>query len=193
MNPFIWFLQKELFVIHEYIADNSAVDKGNTALFAKMILRTFHLQKASGPQQFFFNSSIKRRLIMISNEQYTSRKLLRKLLIFPMTILFGSAVIFISGNSQSLPARFNKQQLVVSAKDNRDAFIDDSTYADVTYVNVNGKLATVKQNVFYSINTKNNTAFSHSIAANISYTRANGTVGAIKGLVKYSSSLPNKQ
>jgi hypothetical protein len=63
----------------------------------------------------------------------------------------------------------------------------------VTYVNVNGKLATVKQNVFYSINTKNNTAFSHSIAANISYTRANGTVGAIKGLVKYSSSLPNKQ
>lgn len=77
-NPFFWIVRRELGFIHEFIADQKAVNENGADAFAAMILQ------AAYPRQFhaivnpFFQTSIKRRLLMLTKIQnprlnYTSR------------------------------------------------------------------------------------------------------------------------
>lgn len=96
MNPFYWLMQKELSLVHEFIADEEATDNNDTALFAEMLLQS-HLG-ASFPSviQPFFYSPIKRRLMMLKQTRQTNYAGLRKLLVLPLiagtTLLFSFSI-----------------------------------------------------------------------------------------------------
>lgn len=78
-NPFFWLIRKELYVIHEFLADRKAIEQNNGAAFAEMILQTMnagHLSPLTNP---FFSSQIKRRLKMITTSDKPQFSYLRRI------------------------------------------------------------------------------------------------------------------
>ena len=84
MNPFNWFIQKELQNIHEFIADRDAVGAGEVDAFAKMLLKTYYGNHFLNPSHSFYYSSIKRRIIMLTTSKSPKYAYLRKVAVLPM-------------------------------------------------------------------------------------------------------------
>lgn len=83
-NPCFWLIKSELEMIHEFIADNKAIENADVADFASMLLlATFptHQYKLTNP---FFFSPIKRRLIMLTQNKNPRLSYLRRLIILPL-------------------------------------------------------------------------------------------------------------
>jgi TonB-dependent SusC/RagA subfamily outer membrane receptor len=83
-NPFFWRIRKELQMIHEFIADKKAVQQHDTANFAAMILQASYPHQFSHITNPFFQSSIKRRLLMLTKIQNPSISYLSRILALPL-------------------------------------------------------------------------------------------------------------
>ncbi|MFT3679211.1 MAG: M56/M15 family metallopeptidase [Ferruginibacter sp.] len=102
-NPFYWLIRKELEMIHEFIADEKAVDGGSEASFAAMVL-----QAAYPKQQFtltnpFFYSPIKRRIAMITKNKQSKAGSVTRVLALPLLLFVITAFTLkskFSGNNQ---------------------------------------------------------------------------------------------
>ena len=90
-NPFFWFIRKELNMIHEFIADKKAVEDGDTADFAAMILQATYPQHRFPIANNFFYSPIKRRLIMLTKQNKTKVNYISRLLVLPLAIFVFAA------------------------------------------------------------------------------------------------------
>jgi len=90
VNPFYWLIQRELSMVHEFLADAASIDEGDSETFAQMLLRSVNNGQYLSPSQAFFNSSVQRRLTMISSSQKTGYSFERKYLIIPILILLST-------------------------------------------------------------------------------------------------------
>lgn len=90
MNPFFWLLRKELYMIHEFVADKNAINNQDGAAFAQMILQSIPLQQSGSNSLInpFFSSNIKRRLFMITTSKLATYSYARR--------ISGLALMFIS-------------------------------------------------------------------------------------------------
>jgi N-acetylmuramoyl-L-alanine amidase len=70
INPFFWLIHKELKIIHEFIADKKSVAKHGIDQFAAMILQLVYPHKFNTITSHFFQSSIKRRIQMLTRINY---------------------------------------------------------------------------------------------------------------------------
>lgn len=86
LNPFFWILQKELFMVHEFIADDSAIEGKNAHELAAMLLHVQPGRFDYAPAQPFFYSPIKRRLVMLTTSRQPRYSYLRRLMILPVTV-----------------------------------------------------------------------------------------------------------
>jgi hypothetical protein len=86
MNPFFWIIRRELEVIHEFIADEKAIDEADASALATMLLQTHYQPSILSTGQSFFYSSIKRRIIMLSSSKKVSYSYARRLLILPVAM-----------------------------------------------------------------------------------------------------------
>ena len=86
MNPFMWIIRKELEVIHEFIADEKAVDEADASALAAMLLQTHYQSTVFSIGQSFFYSSIKRRIIMLTSSKKVSYSYARRILTLPLAI-----------------------------------------------------------------------------------------------------------
>lgn len=84
MNPFYWLIQKELYLIHEFIADEKAVEDKDAAAFAAMLLHSHYGKFLFAPAQPFFYSPIKRRLLMLTSSKKPSLSYVRRLMALPL-------------------------------------------------------------------------------------------------------------
>ncbi|HRI20444.1 MAG TPA: M56/M15 family metallopeptidase, partial [Panacibacter sp.] len=84
MNPFYWLIQKELYLIHEFIADEKAVEDKDASAFAAMLLHAQYGKFMFAPAQSFFYSPIKRRLLMLTSSKKTSLNYVRRLMALPL-------------------------------------------------------------------------------------------------------------
>jgi len=66
INPVFWLIRKELKMIHEFIADNKAIENKDRTVLAELIFQTAYPQYSHLISNPFFQSSIKRRLSMLS-------------------------------------------------------------------------------------------------------------------------------
>lgn len=92
-HPIFWIIQKELKVVHEFMADEQAVTDGDPETLAKMLLYTHNNGSYIMPVSQFFSSPIKRRIMMLQTTK--SRKmpsLLAKLVLAPLTA--GALLLF---------------------------------------------------------------------------------------------------
>jgi hypothetical protein len=86
MNPFFWIIRRELEVIHEFIADEKAIDEADASALATMLLQTHYQPSILSTGQSFFYSFIKRRIIMLSSSKKVSYSYARRLLILPVAM-----------------------------------------------------------------------------------------------------------
>jgi beta-lactamase regulating signal transducer with metallopeptidase domain len=87
VNPFFWLIQKELNVVHEFLADAAAVEDGDTGSFALMLLQCHNQGRHLDPKHYFFQSPVLRRLKMIASHGDGSSGLLQKCLVLPLIAL----------------------------------------------------------------------------------------------------------
>jgi len=95
MNPFNWFIQKELNTIHEFIADAACIEQGSKEDLATMLLYAYNEGSYLSPSHAFFSSSLARRLHMIGLLHGTKYPYLRKMLALPV-LLFSIAILGLS-------------------------------------------------------------------------------------------------
>lgn len=99
-NPFFWLIKKELAMIHEFIADSRSVDHNDTNAFAAMILQAAYPGHNSLFTNNFFHSPIKRRLTMITKNNYKAGYISR-MLCLPLFFIVSAAFTFKIVNSAS--------------------------------------------------------------------------------------------
>ena len=93
-NPIFWLLRRELQLIHEFIADKKAVQQHDTAAFAAMILQSAYAEQFSTITNSFFQSSIKRRLLMLTKIQDPRITYASRILALPLIALVVLAFSF---------------------------------------------------------------------------------------------------
>jgi len=87
MNPFFWIIRRELSVVHEFIADAATGMEGDAEGFALMLLHSMNEGRFLEPAQGFFQSPIKRRLVMLSNARVSRFRVLRQTLVLPVIMI----------------------------------------------------------------------------------------------------------
>lgn len=83
-NPFFWLINKEMEMIHEFIADKKAVANGDTSSLAQMLLAAAFPQQQYLLTNPFFFSPIKRRLQMITKNTNPKYSYMRRLIVLPL-------------------------------------------------------------------------------------------------------------
>ncbi len=127
MNPFNWFIQKELQNIHEFIADREAVGAGEVDAFAKMLLQTYYSNHFLNPSHSFYYSSIKRRIIMLTISQSPKYAYLRKVAVLPM-LAFILALFSIQLSAQKpKPKKKAEVQYTITMRPDSTTFSDPKT------------------------------------------------------------------
>lgn len=112
-NPFYWIIQKELNIVHEFIADENAVNNRDTETFAMMVLQTYNNGSYLVPEHHFFSSTIKRRLAMLQNAATPSFAALRRFMVLP--VIAGAILMFSCSFRNGLTSRASpaKKKIVV--------------------------------------------------------------------------------
>jgi N-acetylmuramoyl-L-alanine amidase len=87
VNPFFWLMQKELSMIHEFIADKEALDENDIDAFAQMILQTVYPGQHFSITNNFFNSPLKRRLTMFTKNKNLKVNYASRLLVLPLAAI----------------------------------------------------------------------------------------------------------
>jgi N-acetylmuramoyl-L-alanine amidase len=89
INPFFWLMRKELYMIHEFIADKEALEDSDINAFAEMILQTVYPGQHFSSTNPFFYSPIKRRILMLTKNKNPKVSYISRLLVLPLAgILF---------------------------------------------------------------------------------------------------------
>ncbi|WP_407481398.1 M56 family metallopeptidase [Elizabethkingia meningoseptica] len=106
-NPIFYWIKKELFLIHEYLADKKAVKQNDTKAFAQMLLASnfsgTHLP-ATSP---FLSSNLKKRLQMITKPHYTKFSYARRVMALP--VLFGISFSYLVNAKNKEIAKTNHE------------------------------------------------------------------------------------
>jgi hypothetical protein len=113
MNPFFWVLRRELGVVHEFIADAAAGMEGDAEGFAWMLLESINEGRFLQPEHGFFQSPIKRRLVMLDNQRVSRHRALRMTLVAPVLL---ALMVLVSctkspGTSATDQAKLAKEKL----------------------------------------------------------------------------------
>jgi N-acetylmuramoyl-L-alanine amidase len=111
INPFYWFIQRELSITHEFIADDASVGEGNTEGFALMLLQAQFGNSFSGIINPFFHSPIKRRIMMLQ-QNVTKHAMLRKLAVLP---LMAGVVVLLSFSKAKTHMAERQMTLILDA------------------------------------------------------------------------------
>jgi TonB-dependent SusC/RagA subfamily outer membrane receptor len=122
MNPFYWIIKRELEVIHEFIADEKTIENADPAMLATMLLESQYKGKFLNTGESYFYSSIKRRIIMLTNSKKPSYSYLRRVLILPIT----AGLILLSSFTIN---HFNKS---TSKQNNKLTLLDIISLIDTT-------------------------------------------------------------
>lgn len=86
-NPFIYLFQKEITIVHEYLADAEAVrDTSKEEYFTQLLNATFGTQQLSFISSFFNHSFIKNRIIMLQKSKSKKIAIAKYALIIPMIV-----------------------------------------------------------------------------------------------------------
>jgi hypothetical protein len=148
-NPFYWFVQEELNIVHEFIADSKSIQDGDIRSFAEMLLRSHNEGRYLTPSHSFFNSSIKRRIIMLTTSTNARYSYMRRICALPITLLVIILFSFRVINAQTDP-KLNPNDSVKIEKVEIHPRNDSVVNVMITYVDSNGKQTTLNITAGYS-------------------------------------------
>lgn len=114
LNPFFWIIRKELDMIHEFIADEKAINDGDADSFSAMLLKTVYPQHSFTLTNSFFHSPIKRRLIMFTTSKKINYSYLRRLMILPLLCFVIVFFAFKSKGQNSNNTKVSTHKVVIT-------------------------------------------------------------------------------
>lgn len=124
-NPFFHLIKRESRAIHEFLADQFALNTSNRYAYAELLLMQVLNTRLQLVQPFFHNQ-IKRRIAMIISPQKTSHQYLRKLMVLPVTALL--VILFAFSYKNSVSDNLSLNSKTASAANN--SFFQQSVYTD---------------------------------------------------------------
>lgn len=87
INPFLYLIYREIRTIHEFLADRYAVEGGDRYEYAELLVWHTVYDRPFSLLHPFFQSSIKRRIIMLTQLQSTRPGYWSRLMVLPLTFL----------------------------------------------------------------------------------------------------------
>lgn len=99
MNPFFWLMRRELYAIHEFLADQQAIERYDGAAFAAMILQAATGTPAPALSNPFFTAHLKRRLHMITASHEPKYSYLRR--ISGLVLMIATAAVLVVSIDQA--------------------------------------------------------------------------------------------
>ncbi|MBS1598809.1 MAG: hypothetical protein JST75_11350 [Bacteroidetes bacterium] len=108
INPFFWRVQKELSVVHEFLADEKSFGPDDTLHFAKMLLSSYNHGSYLNPELGFNRSDISRRIEMIGLKE---KKYSNSRLGFTTLALLFIIISIAVGNSYTTDSQSSAEQL----------------------------------------------------------------------------------
>ena len=89
INPFVWFYRNELIQNLEYIADKEAQNKAITPKkYQYLLLKTSVQKKSFALSNNFFNSQLKKRIMMLQKSQTKKSNQVKYVLLIPLITVF---------------------------------------------------------------------------------------------------------
>jgi N-acetylmuramoyl-L-alanine amidase len=113
INPFFWLMRKELYMIHEFVADQEALEDSDVNALAEMILQTVYPGQNFSISNNFFYSPIKRRIMMLSKNKNPKVSYYSRLLVLPLAAIVFFAFTLKVNSSQSINSYDGKTITVV--------------------------------------------------------------------------------
>ena len=113
-NPITWLIRNELYLIHEFIADQKAIQNNDTSILAELLLVSAYPAQQHLLSNSFFFSPIKRRIQMFTKSKTTKYSYLRRLSILP--ILAATILLFAFRNAEQnsrTVVKLDKQYTVI--------------------------------------------------------------------------------
>jgi N-acetylmuramoyl-L-alanine amidase len=83
-NPVFWILKRELYLIHEFIADSRSIENNDSALLAELLLAAAYPQHQNTFTHPFFFSPIKRRITMLKKVSSSRFGYFRRIIALPI-------------------------------------------------------------------------------------------------------------
>jgi N-acetylmuramoyl-L-alanine amidase len=112
-NPITWLIRNELYLIHEFIADQKSIQNNDTSILAELLLTSAYPSQQYILSNSFFFSPIKRRIQMFTTTN-TKFSYLRRLTIMPIMAAMILLFAFRNGNINSRPiVKLDKQYTVI--------------------------------------------------------------------------------
>jgi len=100
INPIFWLMRKELYMIHEFIADKEALEDSDINAFAEMILQTVYPGQNFSVGNRFFYSPLKRRIMMLTKNKNPKVSYYSRLLVLPLAaIVFFAFTLKVKNNN----------------------------------------------------------------------------------------------
>jgi TonB-dependent SusC/RagA subfamily outer membrane receptor len=100
INPIFWLMRKELYMIHEFIADKEALEDSDVNAFAEMILQTVYPGQNFSTVNSFFYSPLKRRIMMLTKNKNPKVSYYSRLLVLPLAaIVFFAFTLKVKNNN----------------------------------------------------------------------------------------------
>ncbi len=149
INPFYWLIQRELNLIHEFIADAGSIEQGDAESLARILLQSYNGGSYLNPSHLFFNSSIKRRLVMISSSKNVQASYFRRVLVLPLlmaVVMFTSVSIVRAQEDLRLNPNDTLKLKYISLKKRNDSVAD----VKINYLDASGKAAVLNLAAKYS-------------------------------------------
>jgi N-acetylmuramoyl-L-alanine amidase len=112
-NPIFWILKRELYLIHEFIADSQSIENQDSSLLAELLLAAAYPQQQNRLTHPFFFSPIKRRIAMLKKNALPRFSYFRRLLVIPIVSALFLLFAFRNTNSNNQLLNLDKQYVVV--------------------------------------------------------------------------------
>jgi hypothetical protein len=115
INPFFHLIKKELTTIHEFLADQFAVNENEKWNYAEMLLMHLLGTPSLRLTHPFFHNQIKRRIAMITSSQKPKYQYFRKVLVLPLLIIVAALFAFTYKQKQQHDPVEKKATIVTSS------------------------------------------------------------------------------
>lgn len=113
-NPILWLIRKELYLIHEFIADEKSIENKDASVLANLLLVSAYPKQQHILSNYFFFSPIKRRILMFTQTPNTTFSYVRRLLILPVMAILVLLFAFRNAKSNARPiVKLDKQYTVI--------------------------------------------------------------------------------
>jgi bla regulator protein BlaR1 len=86
-NPIVYFYRKRIVEIHEFEADSASITENKSSYYETLICQIFEVNSISLANNFYNQSLIKKRLVMLQKSKSKKAGMMKYLVVIPMTAL----------------------------------------------------------------------------------------------------------